>query len=106
MVAQFNPSQIIDTGFILFTVFTCGYALLGNKDRSEERSRRWIAELSALQEALRELIGEAGAASSNLDRTLQKRKLELEKLLQKLDAAETPKVRPAADELPNETWAM
>jgi len=96
-----GPEQLIDTGFVLFVVFTCGYSILSNRDRGQEKSRKWIEELSALQEALRELIGEASAASSNLDRTLVKRKQELETLIKKIDAAKASSEVP---ELPNDTW--
>lgn len=105
-----NVSQLVDVGFVAFTVFTCGYALFGNKDNGEARSKKWIAELSSLQDALRELIGEASAASGNLDRNLQKRKIELERLLQKIDTAQRvnvkPVSRPREEELPNESWIM
>jgi len=94
-----NAGQMIDTGFVLFVTFTCGYALFGNKDKSETRTRRWAMELAALQETLRELIGEATAAGSNLDRTLLKRKQEIEGVLQRLEATTN-----SGEQLPNASW--
>lgn len=104
----FTPDQLIDTGFVLFVIFTCGYSLFG-KSAAKEPSRQWMEELSALQEGLKELISEASAASSSLDRTLIKRKQELETILKKLEAAkEAPvtTVKREQEEFPNETWVM
>ena len=102
MSLTLNAAQLADTGFVLFVVFTCGYSLFGNSSGPSAKSKRWIEELRQLQETLRELIGEATAASSSLDRTLQKRKLELEKLLQRLESA--TESREITDDYPNETW--
>lgn len=99
MSLSINAAQLADTGFVLFVVFTCGYSLFANKEQGGQKSRKWIQELAILQETIRELIGEASSASSQLDRTLQRRKLELEKLLTKIDNSPT-----YSPDMPNESW--
>jgi hypothetical protein len=100
MSLSINAAQLADTGFVLFVVFTCGYSLFANKEERAGKSKKWMQELTVLQETIRELIGEASSASSQLDRTLQRRKLELEKLLTKIDAS--PQYSP---DFPNDSWA-
>lgn len=105
----FTPDQLIDTGFVLFVIFTCGYSLFGKTAKGP--SKKWMDELATLQEGLRELISEASAASSNLDRTLVRRKQELETLLKKLEATKESAFSTKAssrreEEFPNETWVM
>lgn len=99
MSLSINAEQLADTAFVLFVVFTCGYSLLANREQNTSRSKKWIHELNSLQETIRELIGEASSASSHLDRTLQRRKLELEKLLVKIEGTQNQ-----VSELPNSSW--
>ena len=99
MSLTINAAQLADTGFVLFVVFTCGYSLFANKEQGAAKARKWAHELVLLQETIRELIGEASSASSQLDRTLQRRKLELEKLLNKIDT-----IPAYSTEMPNQSW--
>ena len=99
MSLSINAEQLADTAFVLFVVFTCGYSLFANREQGAGKSKKWIQELALLQETIRELIGEASSASSHLDRTLQRRKLELEKLLSKIEVSQSH-----SSEMPNASW--
>ncbi len=110
-----DMQSVIDTAFVLLVALVCGRSLFtASSGSGEGRRSRWKDELEALQHGLKDLIAEAGAASSRLDRSLQKRRTELETLLTKLEAAESRVTQNAGlsaqegsgadDDFPNETW--
>lgn len=105
MLQAIDIKQILDVGFVIFVVAVCARSLM-TSDQSEGRnSRKWIEELTTLQGALKELIGDASAASSELDRNLVRRKRELEILLDKVEKAtaaaeEYIETRPAPQQMP------
>jgi len=109
----------VDVGFVLLVSAVCVRSLTSSETDAERVAGRWRSELLELERVLRELITEAGTASSNLDRRLLKRKAELETLLKKLEdgappAPQAAKVSPRAveqewrlgdaEEFPNESW--
>lgn len=117
--------QLLDVAFVGLVLFTCWHSLFGSSSR--RRAYRWKEELRDLEDMLRELIAEAGAASSSLDRSLSRRKEELSALIRKIETAKqgaensvaARSAAPAAqrrvpaprrtaaeveDTLPNRTW--
>ena len=121
---HFNIQQAIDFGFMGIVLFTCWQTLFGSG--RESRSAKWREELGRVEEVLRELIAEASAAGSNLDRSLNHRKSELQQLIKTIELAkqgvsgEIPaaagrgrgsrranqdtRQSPAAEDVPNESW--
>lgn len=101
---------VVDIGFMGLVSFVCFQSLLRVKDDGSARK----AELLQLEHALKELIEEASAASMQLDRSLSRRKAELERLLERLPSEESLQLntkphrasepKHGIDDLPNETW--
>ena len=121
---QLDFASVIDIGFVLLVTFACLRSL--RSDESGVQTPAWREELSEVQHALKGLIAEAGAASSQLDRSLLKRKEELEALAKRLDESESrlatkpkpptlkpeppkfapPKMTAAQDDMPNSSWTF
>lgn len=80
-----NLNSVVDVGFVLLVSAVCVRSLTGSSSEAERIAARWREELRELERALRELITEAGSASSSLDRRLLRRKTELETLLKKIE---------------------
>jgi hypothetical protein len=122
--------QIVDGLFSSLVLFLTWRSFSPQPQLVPEKSEKWQAELRSLADLLRELISEAGAASSALDRNLLRRKEDLERIVQQAeeakrslqDALDTPVPTPApkaeasrkssrkkkagpAAELPNESWS-
>lgn len=89
MVGQSTITGIIDAAFFALVLYTCYRSLFRSTlpDTSVARARRWKEELQNVEESLRELIGEASAAGSNLNRSLLKRKDELQTLIRRIEEA-------------------
>lgn len=110
MALEFDVQNIIDIGLLLLLAFGAFQFFSSRQGAATEGNRAvWKQELQTLEESLRELIGEAGAASRNLDRNLLQRKRELENLLIELDSSEQRIAHSSApdssSDLPNATWA-
>lgn len=113
MIGQLDMAGLVDIGFALFVTGVCLRSLFKESDTGDKRRANWKAELKELEGTLRELIAEAGAASSNLDRSLLQRKRELETLLKKIEEKQkSSAVSPNGqaytlgkdDDLPNDSW--
>ena len=89
MVGNISFSSIIDAAFFGLVIYTCYRSLFRAPvtDGGAARAKRWKDELRNVEESLRELIGEASAAGSNLNRSLLKRKEELQKLIGQIEEA-------------------
>jgi hypothetical protein len=88
MLHGINLQAAVDIGFVIFVVYACWKSLLANDNAGAEQRRKvWKREFSELEASLRELVGEATASSTNLDRTLFRRKQELERLLANINTA-------------------
>ncbi len=98
-----NSSNLIDIGFTVFTTAICIKFLTQQTIDNEKAISHWRKELRGLEQTIRALITEATTANNSLDRTLVKRKSDLEKLLYKLEKIENKLDR--AEELPNESWS-
>lgn len=123
MVGQLGFQWLVDVGFVLFVTAACLHSLFRDNTSADRRRAAWQTELKELEQTLRGLIAEAGAASSNLDRNLLQRKRELEALLKRIEEKDVTQ-QPAAstrrttaspqrepnfslgeeNDLPNETW--
>ena len=113
MPLEIDINSLIDIGFIVLVMVAVARNFIGAGDNQVSGNRdTWKRELKDLEETLRELIQEAGAASRNLDRNLLQRKRELESLLKSLDEKEqrstSAAVAPQSAEydLPNESWTV
>lgn len=96
MFSQINISQIVDLGFIALVSFVCIRNIFSpSGDDAAKRAEGVRADLRELESALRDLIGEAAAASGNLDRSLNRRKAELEALLRKIESKQAANDDPA-----------
>jgi len=108
MFDTFSIEQFVDIGFILLVSGACLRSLFHNTEAQEQRIKLWKSELGQTTELLRELVTEASSASMNLDRSLGRRKDELEKLLHKIESVGTivlEKITQAEDDdLPNDSW--
>lgn len=83
----FNPSDFssfVDIAFVVVIAGSCFFAIT-RSGSGEERSARVQADLQNLEETLRELITEAGIASNSLDRSLTRRKEELQLLIERIE---------------------
>ncbi len=111
MALELDIQGLLDIGLLLLLAFGAFQFFSTRRGTVSDGSRAiWKQELQTLEESLRELIGEAGAASRNLDRNLLQRKRELENLLKELDSSEqrlssSPASNATAEDLPNDTWA-
>ena len=86
MLSQINFSQVVDLGFVALVSFVCIKNIFGNSaDAASRRAEAVRGDLRELESALRGLIGEASAASGNLDKSLNRRKSELEQLLKRIE---------------------
>ena len=86
MLSQINFSQVVDLGFVALVSFVCIKNIFGNSaDAASRRAEAVRGDLRELESALRGLIGEASAASGNLDKSLNRRKAELELLLNRIE---------------------
>lgn len=120
---QLDFASVIDIGFVLLVTFACLRSL--RSDEGGVQTPAWREELAEVQHALKGLIAEAGAASSQLDRNLLKRKEELEALAKRLDESESrlgarPSVKassikpepapakpaPTKNDMPNASWTF
>lgn len=97
-----NSSNLIDIGFTVFTTAICIKFLTQQTIDNERAISHWRKELRGLEQTIRALITEATTANNSLDRTLVKRKSDLEKLLHKLEKVENKLDQ--TEELPNESW--
>jgi lambda repressor-like predicted transcriptional regulator len=129
----FNPgdfSSLIDIAFVVVIAASCFFAITRSGSGGDERSAKIQADLQNLEETLRELITEAGIASNSLDRSLSRRKEELQILVERIEvlkdevqnppkpqrakkkgrekrfAAEAAlgQSQPLDEDVPNETW--
>ncbi len=85
MFGSTGIESFLDIGFICLVSYTCYLAIFTQAGRESSRTKDWVEKLQGLEQMLRELIAEAGAASSNLDSSLSRRKLELQTLIQKIE---------------------
>lgn len=97
-----NSSNLVDIGFTVFTTAICIKFLTEQTIDNEKAISHWRKELKGLEQTIRALITEATTANNSLDRTLVKRKSDLEKLLHKLEKVENKLDQ--TEELPNESW--
>ncbi len=113
MALELDIQSLMDIGLLLLLGFGAMQLFVARTSNADGAEASWSHELYSLEESLRELIGEAGAASRNLDRNLLQRKRELEGLLKEFDAKEksVEAVEPnvskiPVEDLPNETWGQ
>lgn len=85
MGTPISINQLVDIGFVGLVLFACSKSLFTRGDRMTSRTKQWRDELRALEATLRELIGEATAAGNNLNRSLLKRREELNTLVSKME---------------------
>lgn len=120
LLAGLDLKSAFDIGFAALVLFACLPNLLSDERKTEKRNQKWKEELQTLEETLRELIREAGSASSTLDRNLVSRRRELEALLARIETVKnsltdikgsrsqsswsTEELPAFEDELPNESW--
>ncbi|MCC6933927.1 MAG: hypothetical protein IT292_11870 [Deltaproteobacteria bacterium] len=110
MFDQSVVSMIVDVLFAGLVMATCFFSLTKDGEAGAKKLSLWHQELGDLQNALKELIEDAGVASNNLDRRLLKRKEELEKVLAELESKEQTLCQNAATKaedsssLPNSSW--
>lgn len=98
-----NSSNLIDVGFTVFTTAICIKFLTHQTINNENVINHWRKELKGLELTIRALILEATTANNSLDRTLIKRKSDLERLLHRLEKIENKLDKP--EKLPNESWS-
>lgn len=122
-----NISQLVDCGFIVAVVGTCCYSVLKvSQMTGNAHAQRWREELLGLEETLRNLIQEAAQSSMEVDRSLMRRRDELEALLAQVPntqdeiqerrahahtspgraARSNPWAKGNDEELPNASWRM
>lgn len=111
MFNSIDFATLVDLGFVFLVAASALTALMRDTTSAEKRALRLSHELAGLETALRELIGEAAAASSSLDRNLLRRKQELEQLIVRCESilAEKHSSEQVAEthtdpDFPNRSW--
>lgn len=121
MMGQLDLQGLVDIGFVVLVTVVCMKSLFRDSGNDDSKRQRWQQELHELEGTLKGLIEEAGAASSSLDRSLLKRKRELEGLLKKIESnTHSDSIEPETDrrsyaerggvslanedEFPNDSW--
>jgi hypothetical protein len=128
LLASGGFQSLVDIGFVLFVIAACYQSLFSSG--GSRTSAQAVHQTRQLESSLREMIDEASAAGSNLNRSLLKRKDELQSLIQKIDEAkleaqtviEAPRPQPLSiprrasapaapapkqiveEDLPNDSW--
>ncbi len=111
--------SIIDVGFVLLVLTVCFQSVVSNSRTSKKNYERWKAQLEELASILRTLIDEAAVASNSFDRSLLRRKVELQDLLVRIESArdevhgsaqqviELEEAKEfASEDFPNDTWRV
>lgn len=97
-----NSSNLIDIGFTVLTTVICIKFLTQQTFDSGKTIGYWRKELKGVEQTIRNLISEAMTVNNNLDKTLVKRKSDLEKLLHNLEKIENKLDQ--VEEFPNDSW--
>jgi len=118
MTEPLHIEAIVDTAFMVLVIFTCWRVLFGKQATQNVQNPRWKEELAELEKSLGRLIEEAGQASYQLDKNLQRRREELEEVLSKVERKQHQAVEQSTveaqnveepsieipNDLPNSTW--
>src|SRR5438552_2731156 len=99
MGSTFSFAHLVDIGFVIMVMAASWQSL---SDATVKRSRRFKQEFTDLEHTIKGLVTEAAEASAALDRSLLRRKQELETLLKQIQQAQEEAA--PAQELPNTSW--